>query len=70
MQNASDFHPKNFEPSKSASFNSISPQIMEILEKGSSSEEEDTPTKPEARFSKLDDCDKTTHQWIQNSNIN
>jgi hypothetical protein len=43
---------------------------MEILEKGSDSEEEDTPTKPEARFSKMSDCDKTTQQWIQNASIN
>jgi hypothetical protein len=43
---------------------------MEILEKGSDSEEEDTPDKPKIKFSKIDDCDKTTQQWIKNSNIN
>ena len=43
---------------------------MEILEKGSDSEEEDTPTKPEVRFEKVRDCDVTTQQWIQNTNIN
>lgn len=43
---------------------------MEILEKGSDSEEEDTPTKPEARFLNDEESEKTRHQWMENENIN
>lgn len=44
---------------------------MEIVEKGSDSEEEDTPTNPDARFaSGLSEYGKTTHQWVKNSSIN
>jgi hypothetical protein len=38
---------------------------MEILEKGSDSEEEDTPQKPGSQMSnKVEECDKTTTEWI------
>jgi hypothetical protein len=60
MQNASDFYPKNEKVMNSANFKAIRPQITEILEKSSSGDEENTPTKSESRFSRMRDCDKTT----------
>jgi len=46
MSKPSDFHPSGEENFSGFSLKPQTAQIMEILEKGSDSEEEDTPQKP------------------------
>ena len=71
MSKPSDFHPSGEENFSGFSLKPQTAQILEILEKGSDSEEEDTPQKPGSQMSnKVSECDKTTQEWIQNKNIN